>query len=104
MLNFDERDLLIYAEERGVRGDSPRIPGRLTQGNLFFSGEGPGWDSSQGPGNPKIPTLEEAMNEALKPEEIERFTAHLRPLVERNEAKGCLPSPTSGPKSRRRPR
>jgi hypothetical protein len=39
-------------------------------------------------GNPKIPTLEEAMNEALTPEEIERFTAHLRPLVERNESKG----------------
>ena len=33
-------------------------------------------------GNPNIPTLEEAINEALSPEEIERFTAHLRPLVE----------------------
>ena len=34
------------------------------------------------PGNPNIPSLEEAMAEALTQEEIERFVAHLRPLVE----------------------
>jgi hypothetical protein len=28
------------------------------------------------------------MNEALTPEEVEHFTTHLRPLVERNESKG----------------
>jgi hypothetical protein len=33
-------------------------------------------------GNPKIPTLAEAMQQVLTPEEIERFTAKLRPLVE----------------------
>ena len=33
-------------------------------------------------GNPKIPTYAEAMEQALTPEERERVTAHLRPLVE----------------------
>jgi hypothetical protein len=32
--------------------------------------------------NPKLPTLEEAMREALTVEETEQFSAHLRPLVE----------------------
>jgi hypothetical protein len=39
-------------------------------------------------GNPKISTFREAMNEALTPEEIERFTAHLRPLVENVQREG----------------
>jgi hypothetical protein len=33
-------------------------------------------------GNPKIPTLAEAIERALTPEERERLTAVLRPLVE----------------------
>ncbi len=33
-------------------------------------------------GNPLSPTLEEAMAQALSPQEAEQFTAHLRPLVE----------------------
>ena len=33
-------------------------------------------------GNPKIPTIGEAMDQALTPEERERFAEHLRPLVE----------------------
>jgi len=32
--------------------------------------------------NPKVPSLGEAMEEALGPEERERLVAHLRPLVE----------------------
>jgi hypothetical protein len=32
--------------------------------------------------NPKAPTLAEAMQEALTPGEAERFTNHLRPLVD----------------------
>jgi arsenite methyltransferase len=89
MLNFDERDLLIYAEEAGFEEIHLEYRADITQGNHLFSGEGPGWEHLlKSSGNPKIPTLEEAMNEALKPEEIERFTTHLRPLVERNEGKG----------------
>jgi len=33
-------------------------------------------------GNPKIPTLEEAIGQTLTSEEAEKFVAHLRPLVE----------------------
>ena len=33
-------------------------------------------------GNPKIPTIAEAIEQALTPEERERFVEHLRPLVE----------------------
>jgi arsenite methyltransferase len=89
MLNFDERDLLTYAEEAGFEEIHLEYRADITQGNHLFSGEGPGWELLlKSSGNPKIPTLEEAMNEALKPEEIERFTTHLRPLVERNEGKG----------------
>ena len=33
-------------------------------------------------GNPNIPTLEEAMDQALTPDEAKRLAAHLRPLVE----------------------
>ncbi len=35
--------------------------------------------------NPLAPTLEEALAEALTPDEADRFTAHLRPLVGRAE-------------------
>jgi len=35
--------------------------------------------------NPLAPTLEEAMREALTSDEAERFTAYLRPLVERGQ-------------------
>ena len=89
MLNFDERDLLSHAQEAGFGEIHLEYRADITQGNHLFCGEGPGWNLLlKSSGNPKIPTLEEAMNEALKPEEIERFTAHLRPLVERNEGKG----------------
>jgi arsenite methyltransferase len=89
MLNFDERDLLTYAEEAGFEEIHLEYQANITRGNHLFSGEGPGWELLlKSSGNPKIPTLEEAMNEALSPEEIERFTTHLRPLVERNESKG----------------
>ncbi len=33
-------------------------------------------------GNPLIPTLQEAMDQALSPQEADRFIADLRPLVE----------------------
>jgi ubiquinone/menaquinone biosynthesis C-methylase UbiE len=89
MLNFDERDLLTHAEEAGFEEIHLEYRADITQGNHLYSGEGPGWEFLlKSSGNPKIPTLEEAMNEALKPEEIERFTAHLRPIVERDESKG----------------
>jgi arsenite methyltransferase len=77
MLDFDERDLVAYAEAAGFQpielqleaeiGPLPPVP----------------WDEFAGrAGNPRIPTLEDAMNQALTPEERDRFVAYLRPLVE----------------------
>jgi arsenite methyltransferase len=77
MLDFDERDLLRLAEEAGffpidlelhaeVRWTDPR--------------PWPAFLNSSG--NPKIPTIAQAMEQALTPGEREQFAEHLRPLVE----------------------
>lgn len=77
MLDFDERDLVRLAEEAGffpveleLRAEIKPTEPRPWQAFL---------DSS---GNPKIPTIAEAMDQALSAEERDLFTAHLRPLVE----------------------
>lgn len=81
MLDFDERDLLALAEDAGFKElhmslevdveewrSSPwRIPWEAMLHSAF---------------NPLAPTLAEAIGEALTPDESERFTSHLRPLVE----------------------
>jgi len=36
-------------------------------------------------GNPKIPTIEEAMQQVLTPEEVNILTLYLRPLVEQGQ-------------------
>jgi arsenite methyltransferase len=77
MLDFDERDLIRLAEESGFfpiraqleAGISPMEP-RTWQSFLDTSG------------NPNIPTFAEAMEQALTPEERERVSEYLRPLVE----------------------
>jgi hypothetical protein len=77
MVDFDERDLLALAQAAGffpiglelhadVRPMEPR-PWRVFANSS---------------GNPKIPTIAEAIDRALTPDERERFTEHLRPLVE----------------------
>jgi arsenite methyltransferase len=77
MLNFDERDLLAFAEQAGFaewhlefRVDTETMPPRR-------------WETlSQTAFNPRMPTLTEAMAEVLTPAETERFAAYLKPLVE----------------------
>jgi ubiquinone/menaquinone biosynthesis C-methylase UbiE len=82
MVDFDERDLLDFAEGAGFARVHLDYEAEVVRGG--HSGwDVPGWESFlKTAGNPKIPTLEEAMEGALTPEEAERFTAHLRPLVE----------------------
>ena len=77
MLDFDERDLLALAEEAGfgelhlvLRADVAPLEPRPWSTFVSVSG------------NPKIPTLAEAMNQALSADERRRLTEHLRPLVE----------------------
>lgn len=78
MLDFDERDLVDLADRAGFREvrleyhaevAPPKEPGK--------------WESViRRAWNPKIPTLEEAMQRLLTPEAIERYTSYVRPLVE----------------------
>lgn len=89
MLNFDERDLLDLAEGAGFGEVHLNYEAEIAPGNPFGM-KTVGWDAFlRFAGNPKIPTIGEAMNEALTPEEIEHFTAHLRPLVENARRKGA---------------
>jgi arsenite methyltransferase len=77
MIDFDERDLLrlatcagFFPVELQYRAEVRPVEPRPWETFLHMSG------------NPKIPTLAEAMDEALTPAERERLAAHLRPLVE----------------------
>ncbi len=77
MTDFDERDLVAYAE----KAEFSEI--HLELQIEVKPHENADWSAFlHTAGNPKIPTLEEAMQEALTPAEAERFKNHLRPLVE----------------------
>lgn len=80
MTDFDERDLATYAEKAGFSEIHLELqievkPHENADWSVFLHTAG----------NPKIPTLEEAIQEALMPIEAERFKNHLRPLVEKKE-------------------
>lgn len=77
MLDFDERDLIQLAEEAGF------FPIDLTLEAVVEPLSPRDWDGLlDTAGNPNIPTLREAMDEALTASEREQLTRHLRPLVE----------------------
>lgn len=87
MLDFDERDLIAYAEEAGFKMIRLELQAEVASlGNAGMSLEDRNWETFlHTAGNPKIPTLEEAMRQVLTPEETARFVTHLRPLVETNQ-------------------
>lgn len=77
MTDFDERDLIQYAEQAGFREVHLELKVKVTPS------ESGNWEAIlKTAANPRIPTLEEAMAEALSPAEAEVFIGHLRPLVE----------------------
>jgi arsenite methyltransferase len=81
MLDFDERDLIKLAEGAGF------FPIELELQAEIRAMEPRPWEAFLNhSGNPKIPTIAEAMDQALTPEERDRFSSHLRTLVE--EGKG----------------
>jgi arsenite methyltransferase len=81
LIDFDERDLLVWAERAGFDPLRLEYEARLERGS-WMSGS---WERVLNlAGNPLEPTLGEAIERALTPEEAERFEAHLRPLVEAN--------------------
>jgi len=80
MLDFDERDLLRLAEEAGF------FPIRLTLDARIEAAEARSWDGFLNVAwNPNVPTLREAMEQVLTPEERDRLTEQLRPRVEAGE-------------------
>ena len=78
MLDFDERDLMRYAELAGFAEIDLEL--RVTVKN----GKRPvPWELAlRMSGNPLVPSLGEAMERTLSPQEISEFTAHLKPLAE----------------------
>jgi hypothetical protein len=82
MLDFDERDLIGFAEQAGFREIHLNLrvniaPVRPMRWDVWLR-------SSL---NPLEPTPEEAAKQVLTPEEIARCEAYLRPLVESGEGR-----------------
>jgi arsenite methyltransferase len=78
MLDFDERDLMRYAEGAGF------FPVRVDVRLVVEPQEPRSWDGFlNSSGNPNIPTLAEAMALVLTDQERERYSAYLRPRIER---------------------
>jgi arsenite methyltransferase len=80
MLDFDERDLLKWAEQTGFEEIHLELQCTITPPPPVAWEV---WINSAG--NPLIPTPAEAVRQALTPAEVEEFTAHLRPLVEQGQ-------------------
>ena len=77
MGDFDERDLVRQAEKAGFKEIYLELQIEIKPS------ENADWSVMMHTAwNPKIPTLEEAMQQALTPGETENFVNHLRPLVE----------------------
>jgi arsenite methyltransferase len=77
MLDFDERDLLELAESTGF------VPIHLELEAEIRSSDPMEWELfASRAGNPRIPTIAEAIEQALTAEERDEVIAHLRPLVE----------------------
>lgn len=77
MLDFDERDLLSMAEKAGFQEIHLGLEANID------TLEPMKWETLiNSAGNPKIPTLAEAMEEVLAPAEREALVAHLKPQAE----------------------
>jgi arsenite methyltransferase len=80
MVDFDERDLLALAEAAGFREI------HLEYRADIEPAEPRRWETVlHSSGNPRIPTLAEAIAQVLTPEEATRYEAYLRPIIERGE-------------------
>jgi arsenite methyltransferase len=78
MLDFDERDLLRHAEDAGFAEIDLEL-----RVSVKARKEPAPWELfTRISGNPLVPSLGEAMDSVLSPQEAAEFTAHLKPLVE----------------------
>jgi arsenite methyltransferase len=81
LLNFDERDLLGFAEEAGFQEITLEYSAEVSSGPHWAAEVG--WETyKRMSGNPLDPTLEEAMNEALSEEERVELELYFRSLLE----------------------
>jgi ubiquinone/menaquinone biosynthesis C-methylase UbiE len=82
MLNFDERDLFDFAQKSGF--DTLQLEFQIKQEQKKVSD----WETQvRRRPNPRAPSLEEAMEQALTSQERELFVRHLRPLVESRQGR-----------------
>jgi ubiquinone/menaquinone biosynthesis C-methylase UbiE len=78
MTDFDERDLVGFTEKAGFKEIHLEYQVEIKPPLEIMD-----WDAFMRVAhNPKIPTLEEALGQTLTPVEAQKFTEHLRPLVE----------------------
>jgi arsenite methyltransferase len=83
LIGWDERDLLSWVEAAGFTEVEITFEMEVKPRPMV---EVRDWDVFRNfAPNPLAPTLQEAMDARLAPEEQERFVAHLRPRVERGE-------------------
>lgn len=87
MLNFDERDLLMFAERASFTDIYLDLQIEMKQPRSIDPTDDtvlrPNWEAFlKSAGNPLAPTLEEAIAQVLTSDEAEQFIAYLRPLVE----------------------
>ncbi|MFN0148185.1 MAG: class I SAM-dependent methyltransferase [Dehalococcoidia bacterium] len=84
MLDFNERDLVAQAEDAGF--DDIHLQLEVILRRSLPSQYHQTWEQFlNSAGNPKIPTVRDAIRQSLTGEEEAEFVAYLRPLVERGE-------------------
>ncbi len=81
LIDFDERDLVRFAEQASFSELRLTLEIEVGPGSWLC---GPWETAVRSAPNPLVPTLGEAIERALTPDEAERFVAVLRPLVEEN--------------------
>jgi arsenite methyltransferase len=83
LVGWDERDFLSWIESAGFTDVEVTLEIEVKPRPLAETRD---WDVFRNfAPNPLAPTLQEAMDARLTPDEQERFVVHLRPLVERGE-------------------
>jgi arsenite methyltransferase len=83
LIDFDERDLLEFAERAGFTKVELTYEAKIEHGAGAHWGSGLSWETFiRIAPNPLAPTLAETIDQALTPDEAERFVSHMRPLFE----------------------
>jgi arsenite methyltransferase len=86
LVDFDERDLLVFAERAGFQWVELTYEATIARGAGAHWGADVSWDTFlRIAPNPLAPSLAETIDQALTPEEAARFIAHMRPLFESKE-------------------